>query len=367
MSEIIKIFLELAKIPSPSKKERSVAEYIKNYLAKYPTIEVLEDRTGQKIDGNCGNLIVKIPGGSPHILFDAHMDTVAPCDAINPQLKNGVITSDGTSILGADDKSGLALMLALIDHLMTDDFPHPTCTFLFTVCEEQSLMGAKLLEQKYLDSVDYIYVLDGEGPIGTAVVKTPHGCKGILKVIGKEAHAGACPEEGINAFVVAAEVVSTLPIGRIDEETTCNIGVAQGGTATNVVMGELSLQFEARSFSPQKLEELTNHVKETFARVSQQYGAQFEETLQLGTPGYQLADTAPILTAFKKACEHEAVVYQGAACGGGSNANVYRMRGINAVNLSTNMQNIHSVNEQIAAADLEKMLAVLKQLLQKVN
>lgn len=366
-TDIVKIFLDLARISSPSRHEHLVAEYIKNYLAKYPELTVIEDNTGEAIDGNCGNLLATIVGDGPHLLFDAHMDTVAPCEVVRPQSKDGFIMSDGTSVLGADDKSGIALMLAMIDHLIIGDVPHPTITFLFTACEEQSLMGAKLLEQKYLDPIDYAYVLDGEGPIGTAVIKTPHGCKGTLNVIGKEAHAGVCPEEGINAFVVAAEAVSQLPIGRIDEETTCNIGVAQGGTATNVVMGELGLQFEARSFKPEKLDLIINQVKDVFAEVCQKHGATFEENLCLGTPGYELSDKQPILTAFKKACEKTETIYQGASCGGGSNANVYRMRGIDAVNLSTNMQNIHSVEEMIAIVDLKQMLLLLTQLIKEVS
>lgn len=365
--DLVAIFLDLVKISSPSKNERAVADYIKEYLAAHPDLKVIEDQSGEKIGGNTGNLIVKIPGKGPHLLFDAHMDTVAPCEKIQPQIKEGMITSDGTSVLGADDKSGIALMLALIDHLMMTKAEHPSFTFLFTICEEVSLQGAKNLEQKYLADVDYAYVLDGEGPIGTATVKTPHGCKGTLKVIGKEAHAGVCPEEGINALVVAAEAITALPIGRIDEETTCNIGVVHGGTATNVVMREVTMQFEARSFQPEKLQKVTNQVKEAFARACHKYGAAFEENLRLGTPGYDLAADSKLLSNFKKACEAAGINYHGEACGGGSNANVYCQRGIAAVNLSTNMQNIHSVNETIAIADLEKMLEILKRMIQEIE
>lgn len=366
MKDVVTIFLDLAKRSSPSKNEREVADYIKDYLSEYPSLTVIEDDSGVKIGGNTGNLIVTLPGSGPHVLFDAHMDTVAPCERIQPLIQEGMIVSDGSSILGADDKSGIALMLALIDHLMRSD-AHPPVTFLFTICEEESLQGAKSIDQHYLKSVDYAFVLDGEGPIGTVVVKTPYGCKGTLKVIGKEAHAGACPEEGINALAVAAEAITALPIGRIDEETTCNIGTVQGGSATNVVMGEVTMQFEARSFRPEALEQVRKRVEETFMASCLKYGATFKERLRLGTPGYHVDGKKKILNCFRKACEARKITYKETACGGGSNANVYRQRGLEAVTLSTNMQHIHSVKETISIADLKEMLTLLKQLLQEIE
>lgn len=358
MKDVTELFLDLVKISSPSKQEWSVADYIKKYLINYPQLEIVEDNTGENIGGTTGNLIVRLPGKGSNLLFDAHMDTVNPCDSVRPQITNEIIRSDGSTILGADDKSGIALMLALIDRLLQQD-SYPSITFLFTVCEEQSLQGAKQLDSSYLQEIDFAYVLDGEGPIGTAVVQTPHGCKGTLRVIGKEAHAGVCPEEGLNALAVAAEAITQIPIGRVDQETTCNIGVVYGGSATNVVMGEVEMQFEARSFDRGKLEKLISQVKEEFQRVCKMNEAVFEENLSYGTPGYTINDQDELIVAFQKACEKQGVHYQGVACGGGSNANVYRMRGTNAVNLSTNMKNIHSTDESIAVADLHQMLGIL--------
>lgn len=364
MKDVTELFLDLVKISSPSKQERAVADYIKDYLADYLELTIIEDDTGKKIGGTAGNLIVQLQGKGPMLLFDAHMDTVSPCQQVNPQIENGIIRSDGTTVLGADDKSGVALMLALIDQLLLRE-SYPSITFLFTVCEEQSLQGAKQLDPSYLQEIDFAYVLDGEGPLGTAVVKTPHGCKGTLRIIGREAHAGVCPEKGINALAVAAEAITRLPLGRVDEETTCNIGVVKGGSATNVIMGEIEMQFEARSFDRLKLEKLIEQVKTEFQTVCKKHEAIFEEMLSYGTPGYTIDDQDEIILPFKRACEKNGISYQGAACGGGSNANVYQMRGINAVNLSTNMKNIHSVDESIAAADLDKLLAVLVSLVEE--
>ncbi|GCF95931.1 hypothetical protein NRIC_38220 [Enterococcus florum] len=365
MEKVAAVFMELARCSSPSRGEALVAAYIKNYVAKYPELTVLEDRSGRKIGGNCGNLIVTIPGKAKHLLFDAHMDTVDPCQDVQPEIREGFIYSKGPTILGADDKSGIALMLVLIDALQASSAPHPTVTFLFSISEEQSLQGAKLVEQQVLQAVDFAYVLDGEGPIGTAIAQTPYGCKGTLTVVGKESHAGANPEAGVNAFVVAAEAVSQLTIGRIDPLSTCNIGVAKGGTATNVVMGKLDLQFEARSNQLARLREIITEVKQVFQTTCEKHGAQFFDTLKEGTPGYTLEDDRPILRYFHTACEKCGIDYQTASCGGGSNANVYRMRGIEAVNLSTNMQQIHSVDERIAIDDLCRMESLLKQLIQE--
>ncbi|EOH96210.1 M20/M25/M40 family metallo-hydrolase [Enterococcus pallens] len=364
MKDVTELFLDLVKISSPSKQERAVADYIKDYLSHYSQLNIIEDNTGEKIGGTTGNLIVQLPGKGSKLLFDAHMDTVRPCEQVKPQITEGIIRSNGSTILGADDKSGIALMLSMIDHLVRRDL-HPAITFLFTVCEEQSLQGAKQLDPSYLQEIDFAYVLDGEGPLGTAVVQTPHGCKGTLRIIGKEAHAGVCPEKGVNALVVAAEAINHIPMGRVDQETTCNIGVVHGGSATNVVMGKVEMQFEARSFDQDKLEALIDYVKDEFQRVCKINEAIFEENLSYGTPGYKINDQDDLIVPFKKACEKQSVRYQGAACGGGSNANVYRMRGINAVNLSTNMQNIHSVDETIAITDLHQMLEILLSLVEE--
>lgn len=366
MKAVTELFLDLVKISSPSKQERAVADYIKTYLSNYSQLDVIEDNTGEIIGGTAGNLIVQLPGKGPNLLFDAHMDTVTPCEQVRPQITDGIIQSDGSTILGADDKSGVALMLSMIDRLLQKE-SYPSITFLFTVCEEQSLQGAKQLDSSYLERIDFAYVLDGEGPLGTAIVKTPHGCKGTLRVIGKEAHAGVCPEKGINALAVAAEAITRLPMGRVDEETTCNIGVVQGGSATNVVMGEVEIQFEARSFNQNKLESLINYVKDEFQRACKTNEAFFEENLSYGTPGYSVSEQDELILPFQKACEKHRTHYQGVACGGGSNANVYRMRGVNAVNLSTNMKNIHSVDETIAEADLHQMLEILLSLVEELT
>ncbi|TQQ84517.1 M20/M25/M40 family metallo-hydrolase [Peptacetobacter hominis] len=362
--DILSIFLDLVKLSSPSKNERCVADYIKKSLSYYKDyLDIYEDNAGILIDGNCGNIIVKIDGQGEPIAFDAHMDTVEPCNAINPIIKDSIIYTNGNSILGADDKSGIAVMISIIHEIIEKKLPHPPLTFVFSVCEEKSLQGAKNLDLNIFEDHKYVFVLDGEGDVGSMILKTPYGCKGTLKVIGKEAHAGVCPENGINALCVASEAITSLNFGRINENTTSNIGVISGGTATNVVMGSVEMKFEARSYLKDELISLIENVKNTFKEICLSNGASFEEDLKYGTPGYNISEDDEIVKDFKKACSNLNLKFNPLSCGGGCNANVYRKNGINAVNLGLNMKNVHSTKEHISIEDLEKAKALCLELI----
>lgn len=366
--DILYTFLDLVKISSPSKKEREVSNYIKNRLSKYgEKIKIYEDDTASKIEGECGNLIVQLEGNGDPIAFDAHMDTVEPCDKINPIIKDSVIYSDGTSVLGADDKSGIAAMISAIDEIIENDIPHPSLTFIFSVCEENSLQGAKNIDIDFLKKHKYVFAIDGEGKVGSIILKTPHGCKGTLKVIGKDAHAGACPERGINALCVAAEAINNLPFGRINKNTTCNIGVVSGGIATNVVMGSVEMKFEARSYDREELVDLIENVKNVFSDISRKNGASFEEDLKYGTPGYNVSEYEDIVKIFKKSCDDLDIEFRSLSCGGGSNANVYRKYGVDAVNLGIDMREVHSTKENIRIEELENMKKLIIKLIENIQ
>lgn len=356
--KLIQTFLELVTIPSPSRNERDIANYIMKKLAKYP-LSIEEDHTGETIGGSCGNIIVRIPGKGIPILFDAHMDTVSPCESIHPQIKEGIIYSDRSSILGADDKVGIAVMLCAIEQIMQENIAHPPLTFIFSVCEEEGLQGAKHLDVSSFQDIRYAYILDGEGAIGSITNKTPFGAKGCLSFTGKEAHAGVCPEKGINALVVASEAITKLTIGRIDENTTCNIGKIEGGTATNVVMGKVEMSFEARSYDRAQLVELIAHVLGVCEEVCTKHHATFENSIAYGTPGYAIEDNDAIATSFQEVCEQTGFVYHATPCGGGSNANIYRMKGIPSLCVGTNMKDVHSVEESIAIKDIEDLYTLV--------
>ncbi|MEG0273748.1 MAG: M20/M25/M40 family metallo-hydrolase [Longicatena sp.] len=357
-NEVIETFLDLVKISSPSRKERVLADYIKDRLQAID-VEIMEDDCAKKINGNCGNLIVHIVGNGKPILFDAHMDTVMPCEEIHPRIHQDCISSDGTSILGADDKVGIATMLCLIETIKKEDIPHPELFFVFSVCEEDGLQGVKHIDKRLFKDVTCAYVLDGEGVVGTVVDRTPHGCKGTLSVIGKEAHAGVCPEQGINALKVASEAIAKLPMGRIHPYLTSNIGKIEGGTARNVVMGKVSMEFEARGYHRKELEEYVTYVKRSFHEVCDQYHAQFQEDIKFGTPGYTIEEDDTLWDEFEQICKRCGKTMIKESCGGGSNANVYRMHGIKSLCLGTNMKEVHSLNEHIGVQDIIDLYELL--------
>lgn len=354
--KIEEIFLDLVKISSPSGYEDGIREYIINFISSCPV--------SYEID-NYKNLIVNYHGNSNQILlFDAHMDTVGPCEQIIPVIKDDIIYSDGNSILGADDKAGIAACLYLIQQLTQIEVPIYSLRFIFSVSEEVGLQGAKHLDDKYLKDVLYAFALDGEGKPGSVVNKTPYTCKGGLTFIGREAHAGVCPENGINALYVASHAICEMPNGRINENTTCNIGVIEGGIATNVVMPQVNMQFEARSYIIEELEQLIDKVIEIGEKTADRFEAQFTSDLKFGTKGYNVKEEDSIICFLKTVCERCELPFALESCGGGSNANVYRQRGINALNLGVGMQEVHTCNEFIEIKSLMEMTKLLNAMIQ---
>lgn len=348
---IINIFMDLIKVSSPSNNENDVRQYILRYLDNYEIIKIVDDN---------GNVIADYIGTNKGtLLFDAHMDTVKPCSNISPVIKDGKIFSDGTTILGADDKAGIAVMLELIDKLYKKELKTCSIRFVFSVSEEIGLFGAKKLDDKYLKNIDFAFVLDGEGGPGSIVNRTPYGCKGELKFIGKEAHAGVCPEEGINALWVAAQAIVKMPNGRINENTTCNIGTIDGGVATNVVMPEVSMKFEARSYNLKELQSLINKVETLCGETAKRNNSAFISNLKYGTKGYYISENDDIMILFKEASRKSNLSFKLESCGGGSNANVYRQRGVNSVNIGIGMKKVHTCEEYIEIKDIQDTLMLI--------
>ena len=260
---MVENFINMAKISSPSLKEREVADYIKKELESIG-LEVIEDNAGEKTGGNSGNIIgiLRAPG-KKKVLLSAHMDTVLPCDKVNPIIENGIIKSDGTTVLGGDDKAGIANIIEAIRVIKENNFDHPEIIVVCSIAEEIGLLGAKNFDiEKY--APDYSFILDSSGKPGIAIIQTPYSAKGEMKIIGKPAHAGIAPENGINALTVAAHAITKIKLGRIDSETTSNIGVVRGGEAVNIVMPEVTLHYEARSFSGEKLDSLLKETNDIF-------------------------------------------------------------------------------------------------------
>lgn len=350
-NRVIDSFVEMIKISSQSRNERAMGDYLINKL-KSLGLEVLEDNAGTTCDGNCGNIVGVLKGkGTKKLLFSAHMDTVVPCEKITPVIEEMIIKSDGTSILGGDDKSGIAAIIEAIEVIKENNMDHPEIIVVFSVAEEIGLLGAKAFDiKKY--SPDYCFILDSGGKPGGVIVQAPNSAKGEIKIIGKPAHAGIAPENGINALYVASHAISKMSLGRIDQDTTSNIGIVRGGEAVNIVMPEISMMYEARSFSKEKLEKLLAETDKLFTEVAKEHGAEFVNNVVVGYNGFKIEKGEPILKAVEAAANKLGMVYEEKSSGGGSDANVYSAEGYTSVNLATGMSKVHTTEEFIEKKDV---------------
>lgn len=359
-------FLDLVRIPSKSGNERRIADYLINYM-NANGIEVMEDEAGETIHGNAGNVIAFIKGnGKKKILLSAHMDTVEPCSEIFPIVEGDIIKTDERSVLGGDDKSGIAAILELIQNLHELEMNHPDILIVFSIAEETGLHGAKAFEADKFGDIDHAFILDSSGKTGHVIYAAPFSASGDITVIGKEAHAGVAPEKGINALVVAAHAISKLQVGRIDEETTCNFGKIEGGLASNIVVPSVKMIFEARSLEKEKLENVLKETSKAFDEACKEFHATYESSVAIESTGYKIDKDAEILQAVKRACETIDVPYEATFSMGGSDANIYNKKGIESVVLATGMSNVHTVKEYIHLSDIEKLSELLLELMKEI-
>ncbi len=360
-------FFELVKIRSSSRNEREVADIVKAKLSSLQAgIEVGEDDVGRKIGGNCGNVFAYVKGSRPDapvLLLSAHLDCVEPCAGIQPQLKDGIITSAGDTILGSDDKAGVAAILEALRVIRENNLAHGDIQIVLTVSEEGGLNGSKNLDRKLLKA-DFGYALDAGGEPGKIITKAPGQNKIEVLIRGKTAHAGVAPEEGVNAIVVAGKAIAELKDGRIDGETTANVGIIKGGVATNIVPDAVSITCEARSRNMTKLEQQTRHMCETFERIAAANGAQAEITVKKAYDPYVLAEEAPVVALAVRAAGNIGLKPELEATGGGSDANFFNAYGVPTAVLGIGMSKVHTTEEYIKEADLYKaagyVIAIVK-------
>ncbi|SMD09333.1 M20/M25/M40 family metallo-hydrolase [Sporomusa malonica] len=358
-------FYELVQIKCSTRAERQVADVIKQKLTDLH-VEVSEDTTGSKIGGNCGNLLAFLPGTvaeAPSVLFTAHLDCVEPCGDIKPVLKDGIITSAGDTILGADDKSGVVAILEALRIVAEENIPHGNIQVVFTVAEEGGLNGSKHMDPALLKA-DFGYALDSSGSPGEIVNMAPGQNKIDITIYGKKAHAGVAPEEGINAIVLAGKALAAVKDGRIDPETTANIGSIKGGSATNIVPDVVEIKAEARSRSADKLAAQTEHMRQVFEETVKAAGGRAEVKIGKEYDAYVLSETAPVVMLARQAAESIGLKPVIKASGGGSDANYFNSYGVPTAVLGTGMSKVHTADEFIKEEDLynigEFALAIIK-------
>jgi|Deesub1362A_J573_1020465.scaffolds.fasta_scaffold01745_2 tripeptide aminopeptidase len=350
--KVVETFLELVSIPSPSLKEGKIAQYVSEKLEEYGGM-VWEDKAASKIGGECGNLVAHFPGkGKRGLILSAHLDTVEEEREINVIKENGVLKSDGTTILGADCKSGLAVILEVLRILKEEKREYPPLDIVFTVAEEKGLLGAKNLDFSLLRAREG-YILDG-GDLGSAVVKAPTHDRFTIKFLGKASHAGVHPEKGVNSIQAASFAVSSLNLGKIDEETTVNIGVIRGGKAINIVPEETLVEGEVRSLKKGKLEREFKKVKKAAREGGRKVGAKVEIERERLYESFTITRNAFPFRLAKKAAKEEKISFQEVVTKGGSDTNIFNAQGLTCLNIGVGAKNPHSNEESISISDLEK-------------
>ena len=355
-SDVLPLFLELVAIPSPSGEEEAVAEHVRGYLRDL----------GVEADADAaGNLLARLPApegesGTP-IFLCAHLDTVPASGPIEPVVADGVITSAADTILGADDKAAVAVLLEAARLILAEGRPHAGVELLFTTREETGLEGAFAFDSSRLEArLGFVY--DYSGSVGEVVVAAPSGRAIDVLFTGRPAHAGINPEDGRSAIVAAARAISDLRLGRIDDETTANAGRIDGGSALNVVPAHCRLAVEARSRDDRKLADLVQEMLDSFSFAAAVADCEVDATVEDKYRGYRLAPDDPALLLARTALERAGFEPTEVEVGGGSDANVFNERGLHCVNLANGMANVHTAEEAIAVADLQAMVGVTLEL-----
>lgn len=366
-------FLTLVRIDSHSRQEREVAMHLKEELERLGA-QVRFDQADRMIGGTVGNLIGRIPGtrpGTAPFLLCSHMDTVGPGEGITPRVEPDIITSDGSTILGADDKSGIAIICEVLRVLQEQEIPHGEVEIVFTVCEEIGLLGARHLDATQLTARTGL-VLDSSSP-DRLITRAPCANRLHFTVRGLEAHAGVSPEKGISAIRIASEAIAAMRLGRLDEETTANIGVIEGGNATNIVPNAVTVRGEARSHDESKLTAQTEHMvrcfEETAARHhvtldGETHRAQVTCRVQRDYDRLFIPEEARIVQLVRQAARslgREITLWR---TGGASDANILFAKGIEVANVGTGQHEVHTVREYLRLSDMvrcaELVLETLK-------
>jgi tripeptide aminopeptidase len=357
-SEVLDLFLELAAIASPPGEERAVADRVQGFLRDCG-LQPDEDDAGRRVGSTMGNLYAALEptaAGEP-LFFCAHLDTVPPADAIEPVVEEDVVRNAREAILGADNKAAVAAMLEAARRVLAESRPHAGIELLFTPKEEVGLLGAYAFDHTRLRAkVGYVY--DQAAPIGEVILGAPSAQQLEITFHGRAAHAGMYPEEGRSAIAAAARAIAEMQLGRIDEESTANVGLIEGGTAANIVPDRCSLVAEARSHDDRKLAGIVQAMQDAVTFAAGVADCEVETQVKRSYRAYRFRqdDTAVRLAA-------EALTRCGfdpryAFSGGAADANVFNERGLQCVNLANGMTEIHTPDEHIAVADLDAMVEV---------
>jgi len=350
-------FIRLCEIESPSRHERKVADAVRADLEALG-LTVEEDRTGAETGSECGNLLARIegPADSRTILLCAHLDTVPLADRVEVQEENGLLTNRHEAILGADNKAAVATILGAARRL-TAKAPPVGVEILFTTCEEHALAGAKAFDRDRLQA-DFGYVFDHASPIGELVTASPTYYRLEADFRGQAAHAGIRPEDGHNAIAAAAKAIASIEIGRLDDQTTANVGEIRGGTAANVVAERCQVVLETRSLDEARAGEVVSRMVDAVTEAASDAECDVETSVERLFRGYKLARTAPVVEVAAQALRDSGIEPVYINTGGGSDANALIAADLPVLNLANGTERNHQPDESVTIDALERMLDV---------
>ena len=358
---LVSAFLDLVRIDSVSKSEGEIARYLASRLEQLD-VEVIRDNAGDRTEGETGNIIGRCSGtaaNAPILMLNAHLDTVVPGQGIQPKMEGDVIKSSGDTVLGADDKAGIAIILEVLTVLKEEGGTYGDLDIVFTICEEIGLYGSKYLDYG-LVRAKYGYALDARG-MGAICTEAPSSDVMTFEIYGLEAHAGVEPEKGINAIQIASEAIAQMNLGRIDYETTANIGVIEGGKATNIVPDFVYVKGEARSRDEAKLTAQTEHMRACMVEAVARHHievdghikeARLKEQIERSYWAMKLSEEDYVVRLAKAAAQALHQPLDTKAMGGGSDANIFNKEGIQMAILCNGSQSVHTLNEYLSIPDM---------------
>jgi len=347
-------FVRLCEIPSPSRRERVVADFVAGALG----VEVTEDDSAGETGSDAGNLLARIPGpdGAPTVLFCAHLDTVPATGPIEVEEREGRYINRFDTILGADNKAAVAAFMALARRFADGSAP-VGLEFLFTTCEEVALQGAKAFDRGALRA-DLGFVFDHATPIGELILAAPSYFRLEAEFHGRAAHAGIRPEDGRSAIVAAADAIGRMELGRVDDETTANVGRVEGGTAANVVAERCRLEIEARSVDADKASRLVERTVDALTDAASDAECDVETQIEEQFRAYRMPRTAPPAAVATAALERLGYEPRYVTTGGGSDANVFNQEGLPCLNVANGTAHNHEPDEFVTVEALEGALDV---------
>ncbi|MDR2387301.1 MAG: M20/M25/M40 family metallo-hydrolase [Deltaproteobacteria bacterium] len=355
--EIVKDFLDMVTVPSHSRNERALADLFMSKMKDLDLpMEIHEDQAASSIGGDTGNIIIRLIGSKKEvepIMFSAHLDRVSNPGTIKPTILENEdrIVSDGSTILGADDATGLASILDGLRRIKAQGQPYGDIELVITVAEEVGLLGSKFLDFSKVTS-KIGYVLDSGGPVGTIVNRAPTQKTVEITIHGRSSHAGMAPEEGINAIMVAAKAIAAMPEGRLSPITTSNFGIIHGGKATNIVCDLVKIKAEARSHDLGELEAYLAKVEETFKKVAAEAGAKVSFSWTHEYTAFYTKESDEVISLASQAFEKLGITQNIQTGGGGMDANRFNEKGIKSVGLSTGYKNVHTETEEQSISQL---------------